>query len=100
MRQLRLKCTSAPSDETIVQAFRDGRFKLKSNVHSREQAIELRDWLDEYLARPTEEEIEMAEALREVWLGDIPADPYSEWSEMNRCDWLRVARAAMKRGAK
>lgn len=101
MDPIKLDCEIEPTNYTAVHASDSGGIFVKSPGcdHSREQAEDLRDWLDEYLSQPTQQEIEMAEMLREAWFGESIL-PLNEWSYSEKNNWLNVARAAMERGAK
>lgn len=100
MNALRLKCTSNIGDLTEIREKSGSIFSIRGNIHTRAQAEQLRDWLNEYLSQPTPEEIAMAVALRAEWAGDAPTTAFETWHTGHQADWLRVARAAMKRGAK
>lgn len=100
MDKLLMQCTSGVGHITEIRAEVDGGFSIHSNFHSRAQAEQLRDWLNEYLSQPTPEEIAMAESLRAEWAGDAPTTAFETWHAGHQRDWIRVARAAMKRGAK
>jgi hypothetical protein len=100
MKQLTLQCVSTPDHMTMFNPLREGGVLINGNVHTREQAEQLRDWLNEYLSQPTPEEIAMGEALRKAATPDVPKDIYEKCSQFSRDMWLRVAREAMKRGAK
>ena len=100
MDPIKLDCEIEPTNYTAAHVLNDGGIFVKSPGcdHSREQAEDLRDWLNEYLSQPTPEEIEMAEALRETYF--LTDSLFSTWDDAAQADWLRVARTAMKRGAK
>ena len=101
MDKLELKCAEVPDHVTSAEPVENGSIDLcvlvgstrNRNRHTRDQAEQLRDWLNEYLAQPTPEEIALAQELREACLG-FTLIPFQDWDKEIQSDWLRVARAA------